>query len=481
MERPFDRLTKAVATLFTRRRGEASPNPSPQPALEMAGVDALMAPQRFDGWARTLGVSIARRGMLKGVGTAIMVERTGQGRPWHTFLTAAASDPLAAASSLTCKQLAPAPKPPPFDNSVPPATFTSISQNQVTGDCNAAVARIAQGTSVPGETPIPNSNGLTIADFGGEFQAQLSDPKKKGSQYCVTSTSIRATFSVITTSYHIEWTAKCPPCQSIEATCPGEKARWERQTALHEGWHVLDAKTIVDATNSYWQAHATDHNFQVTSCTPASEGPQAAIDKAQQDILARVDAQAACITTTFMQHGQTFDQAQQKTDIGLQCALCECVTPQSGSQLFATTSTGLVPCGAVCCDTSQPGQMCCNDQCVNLFIDATNCGACGHICASNETCVNGVCTSCVQTCAPNETCCNGHCVNLQSDFNNCGGCGHACASSLDTCCGGTCCPYPQICCGSVCCGMSAAAQPIACCPQPSGGLICSPLQTSACP
>jgi hypothetical protein len=69
--------------------------------------------------------------------------------------------------------------------------------------------------------------------------------------------------------------------------------------------------------------------------------------------------------------------------------------------------------------------------------DPDNCGTCGHVCATGDICVKGVCTP---TCNGGPACdadagmacCAGGCVDVMSgDANNCGACGHGC-------CGGAC-------------------------------------------
>jgi hypothetical protein len=68
----------------------------------------------------------------------------------------------------------------------------------------------------------------------------------------------------------------------------------------------------------------------------------------------------------------------------------------------------------------------CVDSCANLSSDSNNCGGCGNICASDQTCVNGTCTA---PCAAGETTCNGLCVDITSDPHNCGSCGNICPAN----------------------------------------------------
>jgi hypothetical protein len=76
----------------------------------------------------------------------------------------------------------------------------------------------------------------------------------------------------------------------------------------------------------------------------------------------------------------------------------------------------------------EPGcgsQNLCGGECVDLDTDHGDCGKCGHACAANMQCSDGVCEP-----PP----CGG--ANLLSDPRNCGGCGRVCAGrcTLGHCC-----------------------------------------------
>jgi hypothetical protein len=117
-------------------------------------------------------------------------------------------------------------------------------------------------------------------------------------------------------------------------------------------------------------------------------------------------------------------------------------------------STEMLSCdgGAVCGDgICSAGESCTADDCCNgaekwLDTDEWNCGSCGTVCDSNETCENGVCTSfndcgngvcdSGETCAADH-CCSGSYKDFANDVYNCGSCGNACALS-ETCENGVC-------------------------------------------
>ncbi len=81
--------------------------------------------------------------------------------------------------------------------------------------------------------------------------------------------------------------------------------------------------------------------------------------------------------------------------------------------------------GSQCCSGG-----CCHGTCTDLGT-TSNCGACGHSCASGQGCCGGTCTD----------------LNTNS---NCGSCGHACGTN-QICCNGTCStPCNGICCNGTC-------------------------------
>jgi hypothetical protein len=104
--------------------------------------------------------------------------------------------------------------------------------------------------------------------------------------------------------------------------------------------------------------------------------------------------------------------------------------------------------GPVCGDgTCGSGETCTVDNCCGgaekwLDTDEWNCGSCGVVCSSDETCEGGVCTpfnssycgdaicSLGETCSA-DNCCSGVYANTNTDPYNCGLCGTVCSSGQE--------------------------------------------------
>lgn len=72
-------------------------------------------------------------------------------------------------------------------------------------------------------------------------------------------------------------------------------------------------------------------------------------------------------------------------------------------------------------DLSTICETCGGRTCVDLQIDAQNCGACGRTCAGTAICLLGTCA-----CPGGSVACESGCANLDSDPANCGTCGTDC-------------------------------------------------------
>jgi cysteine-rich repeat protein len=88
-------------------------------------------------------------------------------------------------------------------------------------------------------------------------------------------------------------------------------------------------------------------------------------------------------------------------------------------------------CDATCRIAQQqctPPLVNCTGACVDTNTSVNNCGMCGHVCGSNQTCASGQCTGQTQ-CTPPLVNCTGACVDTSTSVNNCGMCGQICGAS----------------------------------------------------
>ncbi|MBK8692904.1 MAG: hypothetical protein IPN17_11565 [Deltaproteobacteria bacterium] len=107
--------------------------------------------------------------------------------------------------------------------------------------------------------------------------------------------------------------------------------------------------------------------------------------------------------------------------------------------------------------TCPTGQNFCGTSCVSLQTSATNCGACGTVCAApvggTTACVAG---ACVRSCPAGQLNCGGTCRAVATDASNCGACGTVCAAPVGgttACVAGACvpsCPAGLTNCGGTC-------------------------------
>ena len=118
----------------------------------------------------------------------------------------------------------------------------------------------------------------------------------------------------------------------------------------------------------------------------------------------------------------------------------QCITLSRVRALTAAVLLVLSGCGGSDGDppSCPAGQTECSGTCQDLQTDEMNCGGCGNVCASGQTCEQGQCSAPPPPCPTGQTLCNGTCVDTQSNASHCGACGTVCPSG--TCTAGQCVP-----------------------------------------
>jgi Spherulation-specific family 4 len=136
---------------------------------------------------------------------------------------------------------------------------------------------------------------------------------------------------------------------------------------------------------------------------------------------------------------------------GFNCGVCATGATQP---VCPPTAQGATACVNGACAPTCPTATC-GGQCVDPIWDDNNCGFCGNACsahlaphAATMSCARASCV--VDTCEPGYTWCDhfvastAYCADEQNDSANCGACGTVCASG-DTCSNGVCtAPPPHV-------------------------------------
>ena len=89
----------------------------------------------------------------------------------------------------------------------------------------------------------------------------------------------------------------------------------------------------------------------------------------------------------------------------------------------------------------------CEQECMDLSANFSNCGECGNRCDDGRECISGACVP--MQCPPGQTSCGGECVTLADDPRYCGDCERRCFAGED-CESGQCyCPPGNAACEAV--------------------------------
>ena len=168
-----------------------------------------------------------------------------------------------------------------------------------------------------------------------------------------------------------------------------------------------------------------------------------------------------CVTVVYDLSSFTTPDMLVDASAGINRDLATASYDMCGGSAFDPNNCG--GCGIVCptgqsCNAGVCGcparfpNYCADDMggfCTDQNTDNANCGACGNACQPGQLCQSaasedgGSGASCVETCSQTPTlysACGSYCANLEGDANNCGSCGASCSSSNVTaaCASGLC-------------------------------------------
>ena len=169
----------------------------------------------------------------------------------------------------------------------------------------------------------------------------------------------------------------------------------------------------------------------------------------------------ACVGGTTMCNGVCVSEKVDPANCGSCGNACAAGLVCSNGSCAVSCGPGLVACGGPASDGGIADAGAVDGSalamCVDLSVDNTNCGTCGHQCPSGQVCSGG---ACAVTCATSQVDCNGLCIDPLRDNQHCGASG-ACGAG-DAGSPGTSCAAGTVCNGAGVCAVTCAASQVQC-------------------
>jgi len=245
------------------------------------------------------------------------------------------------------------------------------------------------------------------------------------------------------------------PCQmASEIRCGGQCV--SGTTAAHCGSCGQACAGDAQCQPSHGKYDCTcPYNLCGTSCVALQTNPQhcgtcsKACDAGQKCVFGQCQSEsgscgtAGCPADYLCCDGNCVYDANLKTD-DKNCGGCK-IACDTGNGQHCVNAHCQVTSNS--CGNSNPqfGQICCGANTVMINYDNSNCGGCGIVCASGETCNQGECQ-----CASGTERCSDGCKDTRFDSTNCGGCGLVCNGAAGERCVYGVCTTGLSACGAMC-------------------------------
>lgn len=228
------------------------------------------------------------------------------------------------------------------------------------------------------------------------------------------------------------------------ATNPGNACQSCQPANSTTGWSVaVGAVCLSNCQSEYggvhtWTCSAAGKCVYTSfiDCSPyagCNAAGTACATRCTADSDCRVEQNYLCINRT----------CQAKRTNGASCNIdVECDSGHCCGNICSDLAHDSQNCGQ-CGHACAAGGVCCDGTCTDLRHDLSNCGACGSVCSmpnAKTLCEYGDCV--FERCHPGYGSCDRNLLNgcethTDSDPKNCGACGHVCGTG-ESCCGGRC-------------------------------------------